>query len=156
MKFLRRRDLAVSLLSILGTCCVFALADQKPAILGWSVYNWNAIPVTKTAVGESRQILRAPTATLDQLEIHATTLDAGKESHPPHRHFNEEVVIVDQGIVEAFGDGKWTRVGPGSVIFNASNSLHAIRNAGTGPASYHVVSFITPETKRLEQAAAGH
>jgi quercetin dioxygenase-like cupin family protein len=153
VKLLTRRDLVIALLSILGTCCAFALADQKPAILGWAVYDWNAIPVVKTDVGEFRQFFRAPTATLDQLEVHATTLEPGKQSHPPHKHANEEVIIVDQGTVEAFGEGKWTSVGPGSVIFNASNTLHAIRNAGSGPASYHVVSFVTPVTKQLEQEA---
>lgn len=151
VKLLSRRELTIALVSILGTCCAFALTDSKPAILGWAVYDWNSIPVTKTAVGESRQFFRAPTATLDQLEVHATMLEAGKASHPPHKHANEEVIIVDQGTVEAFGEGKWTRVGPGSVIFNAANTLHAIRNAGSGPASYHVVSFVTPETKKLEQ-----
>jgi quercetin dioxygenase-like cupin family protein len=151
VKLFTRRDLVIAFVSVLGTCCAFALADQPPAILGWAVYDWNSIPVKKTDVGETRQFLRTPTATLDQLEIHATTLDPGKQSHPPHKHANEEVIIVDQGTVEAFGEGKWTRVGPGSVIFNAANTLHAIRNAGSVPATYHVVSFITPATKKLEQ-----
>jgi quercetin dioxygenase-like cupin family protein len=151
VKLLTRRELAIAFVSILGTCCAFAVADSGPAILGWAVFDWNSIPVKKTDVGESRQFVRQPTATLDELEIHATTLDPGKQSHPPHRHANEEVIIVDQGTVEAFGDGKWTRVGPGSVIFNAANSLHAIRNAGAGPATYHVVSFVTPATKKLAQ-----
>jgi len=148
-----RRDLVIALVSILATGCAFAVAAPQPAILGWSVYDWNSIPVIKNANGESRQFLRAPTATLDQLEIHATTLNPGAQSHPPHRHFNEEVIIVDRGTVDAFGNGKWSRLGPGSVIFNASNSLHAVRNAGPTPATYHVISFITPETKRLEAAA---
>ena len=148
---LTRRDLAIALFSVAATCCAFALADQTPAVLGWSVYDWNSIPVKKTDVGETRQFIRSPTATLDQLEVHATTLDPGKASHPPHKHANEEIIIVDEGTVEAFGEGKWTRVGPGSVIFNASNTLHAIRNAGSGPATYHVISFVTPATKKLEQ-----
>jgi XRE family transcriptional regulator, regulator of sulfur utilization len=153
VRLLTRRDLAIAFVSVLGTCCAFALADQKPTVLGWAVFDWNSIPVVKTDVGESRQFFRTPTATLDQLEVHATTLNPGLQSHPPHRHFNEEVIIVDQGTVEAFGEGKWTRVGPGSVILNAANTLHAIRNAGSGPATYHVVSFITPKTKELAQAA---
>ncbi|MGA8532171.1 MAG: cupin domain-containing protein [Acidobacteriaceae bacterium] len=150
---LTRRDLAIALVSILATTCAFAVAAPKSPILGWSVYDWNSIPVVKNANGESRQFFRAPTATLDQLEVHATTLEPGRQSHPPHRHFNEEIIVVDHGTVEAFGNGKWTRLGPGSVIFNASNTLHAVRNAGSTPATYHVISFITPETKRLEAAA---
>lgn len=154
MQLLTRRDLAVAFVAVLGTCCAFALADQKPAILGWTVIDWNSVPAVKSNVGEARQFIRQPTATLDQLEVHATTLNPGLQSHPPHKHFNEEIIIVDQGTVEAFGEGKWTRVGPGSVIFNASDTLHAIRNAGSGPATYHVVSFVTAKTKELEQAAA--
>lgn len=153
MKLLTRRDLVIAFVSVLGTCCAFAFADQKPAVLGWTVIDWNSVPAVKSDVGETRQFIRQPTATLDQLEIHATTLNPGLQSHPPHKHANEEVIIVDRGTVEAFGEGKWTRVGPGSVIFNASNTLHAIRNAGSGPATYHVVSFVTPRTKELEQAA---
>jgi len=156
LKLLTRRELVIALVSVLGTCCAFALAGQKSAVLGWAVYDWNSIPVVKTNVGESRQFLRAPTATLDQLEIHATTLNPHTASHPPHRHFNEEVIIVDSGTVEAYGEGKWTRVSPGSVIFNASNTLHAIRNAGDTPAAYHVVSFITDKTEALERAATQH
>jgi XRE family transcriptional regulator, regulator of sulfur utilization len=150
---LTRRDLAIALVSILATSCALAVVAPKSPILGWSVYDWNSIPVVKNANGESRQFFRAPTATLDQLEVHATTLEPGRQSHPPHRHFNEEIIVVDHGTVEAFGNGKWTRLGPGSVIFNASNTLHAVRNAGSTPATYHVISFITPETKRLEAAA---
>ncbi len=150
---LTRRDLTIAALSIAATCGALALSGQTPSVLGWAVYDWNSIPVVKTPTGESRQFFRAPTATLDQLEVHATTLKPGVASHPPHRHANEELIIVDQGTVEAFGEGKWTRVGPGSVIFNASNTLHAIRNAGSGPATYHVISFVTDKTLALEKNA---
>ena len=48
----------------------------------------------------------------------------GKWSHPPHKHPNEELVLIRQGTVETLSGGSWKRLGPGSVIFNASNSLH--------------------------------
>lgn len=155
MKRLTRRELVIALLSIAGTCCAFALTGSAPNLLGFTVYDWNSIPVQKTEVGESRQFLRAPTATLDQLEVHATTLNPGLASHPPHRHANEEIILVDQGTLDVFGNGVWKTVGPGSVIFNASNSLHGVKNAGTTPATYHVISFVTDKTLALEKAA-GH
>jgi quercetin dioxygenase-like cupin family protein len=73
-----------------------------------------------------------------------TTLNPGMASHPPHQHANEELVIIREGTVEALVQGEWKRVGPGSVIFNASNQLHGLRNVGTGPATYHVINWSSP------------
>ena len=100
----------------------------------------------ETKVGAVRQVVRAPTATLDELEIHITTLKPGEASHPPHQHPNEELLIVKEGTVEALVAGEWKRLGVGSVIFQASNQPHAIRNAGEGPATYHVVNWKSAAT----------
>jgi XRE family transcriptional regulator, regulator of sulfur utilization len=50
--------------------------------------------------------------------------------------------------VETLSLGEWKRLGPGSIIFNASNELHGIRNVGTGPATYHVVNWTSPGGKK--------
>ena len=42
-------------------------------------------------------------------------------------------------------------MGPGSVIFNASNQLHGLRNVGTDKAIYHVVNWKTPATPEAAQ-----
>lgn len=139
-----RRDVGVGALAIGATCAAFALAGPQAPIIGASVYDWNSIPVTKTDVGEVRQFFKGPTATLDELEVHVTTLNAGQISHPPHRHENEELVILREGTVEALVNGEWKRLGPGSVIFNASNQLHGLRNVGSGPATYHVINWKSP------------
>jgi quercetin dioxygenase-like cupin family protein len=54
------------------------------------------------------------------------------------------LVIVKEGTLEVLVNGEWKRVGPGSVIFNASNQMHAIRNVGEGPATYHVINWSSP------------
>lgn len=139
-----KRDLVVALLAISGTLG-FVSAQQQPAtLLPSTAFDWNAVAVRETKVGSSRQVVRSPTATLDELEIHVTTLNAGQTSHAPHQHPNEELLIVKEGTVEALVAGEWKRLGVGSVIFQASNQLHAIRNAGTGPATYHVVNWSSP------------
>jgi uncharacterized cupin superfamily protein len=97
--------------------------------------------VVKTKVGEVRSLCKQPTATLDQLEMHVSTLKPGLMSHPPHRHVNEELIILRDGECETLSDGNWVKVGPGSVVFNASNSLHGFRNVGTTPATYHVINW---------------
>ena len=67
---------------------------------------------------------------LDQLEMHVTTLNPGMEPHPPHRHVNEELIIMREGQCETLSNGTWVKVGPGSVVFNASNSLHGLAQRG--------------------------
>jgi quercetin dioxygenase-like cupin family protein len=123
--------------------------------MGSTVFDWTKLPVHKTLKGESRRVCQAPTATLDELEIHITTLNVGEQAHPPHQHPDEELLIVKEGTVEALANGQWTRVGPGSLIFQASNQLHAIRNVGDTPATYHVIKWNSPGMlKRNAQAKA--
>jgi quercetin dioxygenase-like cupin family protein len=141
-----RRDMVVGLIAVSATLCAVAAVDAGKPVIGESVYDWTAMKVTKTAIGESRSIVKGPTATLDELEMHVTTLDPGKASHPPHKHPNEELVILDKGTVETLVNGEWKRLGPGSVIFNASNVLHGLRNVGDTPAQYHVINWRTDKT----------
>ena len=51
--------------------------------------------------------------------------------------------------------GDWVKLGPGSVIFQAANIDHAIRNAGEGQATYHVIKWNSPGMLRqLAEAKA--
>jgi XRE family transcriptional regulator, regulator of sulfur utilization len=143
---MRTRDLVMLATGALLACSGLALAQDQPALLGPAVFDWTQMAVTPTATGEVRSIVRRPTATLRELEMHVTTLNPGLSSHPPHTHPNEELVIIDEGTVEVLSDGKWQRIGPGSIVFNASNSPHALRNVGSGPARYHVVNWSTDAT----------
>lgn len=140
-----RRDLFVAFIAVAATAGAFAAADQTP-IMGSTVFDWNKVPAKPTGVGSVRSFFTARTATLEQLEVHVTTLNPGQMPHQPHRHPNEEMVIIQHGTVEALSNGEWKRVGPGSVIFNGSNQLHGLRNVGTDPAVYHVINFKSAST----------
>lgn len=143
-KLLTPRDVFVAAVAACATVGIVAAAQTQAPILPSSAFDWTTMPVRETKVGASRQVVRAPTATLDELEIHITTLKPGETSHAPHQHPNEELLIVKEGTVEALVAGEWKRLGVGSVIFQASNQLHAIRNVGTGPTTYHVVNWSSP------------
>ncbi len=138
---IRLRDLLSATIGIVATLSVVAIAQSNPAVMRSQVFDWNEVPVTHEEVRTVRQFFQAPTATLAELELHVTTLKPGDTSHAPHRHENEELVIIKEGTVEAFNNGELKRVGAGSVIFNASNELHGIRNVGGGPATYHVINW---------------
>lgn len=149
-----RRDISIVLVSVFATCIGYSFANSASSVIGASVYDWNTMNVKKTDVGEYRQVIKGPTATLDELELHVTTLLPGQNSHAPHRHVNEELVIIREGTVEVLSNGEWKKLGPGSVIFNSTNSLHALRNVGTTPAVYHVVNWQSEQTKLLAKQQA--
>jgi len=125
-----------------GSLATMAAQDKKP-IQRSTVFDWTKLEAKPTPVGMRRDVMRAPTPTLDELEIHITTLNAGQVSHPPHQHVEEELLIVREGTVETLQNGKASRLGPGSVIFHSSNDLHNIRNVGDTPATYHVINWRT-------------
>jgi XRE family transcriptional regulator, regulator of sulfur utilization len=144
-----RRDLGVAAGAALVAWSATSLAQRpRAAIIGPSTWEWNDLEARKTDVGEVRDVVRGPTATLEELEMHITTLDAGASSHLPHTHPNEELIVLREGQVETLSGGVWKRLGPGSIIFNASNSSHALRNVGTTPATYHVINWRTAATPR--------
>jgi quercetin dioxygenase-like cupin family protein len=139
-----RRDIAVALTAVAVTLGVGALGHAQAKILQSSTFDWASMTAQPTTVGEVRRVMQAPTPTLDELEIHITTLNPGEASHAPHAHPDEELIIVKEGTVEALNHGASVRLGPGSVIFQASNELHGIKNVGDGQATYHVIRWNSP------------
>lgn len=142
---MNRRELFAALAATAVVGDALALADPAP-VMGSRVFDWNSISDKPNAHGSVRSFFSSPTATLENLELHVTTLNPGESPHPPHKHPNEELIIIRQGTVETLSNGSWIRVGPGSVIFNGSNQLHGFKNVGAEPAVYHVVNFKTAAT----------
>ena len=136
-----RRAAVAGLLAFPAALSALAEQQTRGEILGPTVFEWEDMKPVKTSTGEVRSLCKAPTATVDQLEMHVSTLNPGLASHPPHRHVNEELIILREGECETLSNGNWIRVSPGSVVFNASNSLHGFRNVGTVPAVYHVINW---------------
>ena len=139
-----RRDLVVAVVTVGTTLGFVTLARTAPPVMGSSIFDWNTIAAKPTKVGAVRKFFQAPTATLDELECHVTTLNPGESPHAPHKHPDEEIIIIKEGTVESLVNGETRRVGPGSVIFQAANQLHAIRNIGETPATYHVFKWNSP------------
>jgi quercetin dioxygenase-like cupin family protein len=142
-----RRDVFVALIAVVLTLAGVSAVSARGPVMGSRVFDWNSLTPTPNKTGAVRRVVQEPTATLDELEIHVTTLNPGQISHPPHKHPNEELVILDSGKLEATSNGKTRVLGPGSIIFNASNQLHGVRNVGDVPATYHVINWTSPGAK---------
>jgi XRE family transcriptional regulator, regulator of sulfur utilization len=139
-----RRDAFVALAAVVLTLCAVRATSARGAVLGSTVFDWKTFTATPNKTGEVRKVVQQPTATLDELEIHITTLNPGETPHAPHQHPDEELLIVKEGTVESLVNGELKRVGPGSIIFQAANQLHSIRNVGSVPATYHVIKWNSP------------
>ncbi|HTS16374.1 MAG TPA: cupin domain-containing protein [Verrucomicrobiae bacterium] len=119
-----------------------------PAKLSSAIYDWEKMQPMTVSNGVRRTVFDGPTATLDKIDCHITTLNPGERSGPPRLHMQEEVIVVKEGTVEATYDGHSETVGPGSVIFFASHATTMLRNPGTVPATYTVIYYYTPLTPR--------
>ena len=139
-----RRDVLVALIAAATTLTAVSVVHARAEVLSSSIFDWNSFTAQPNKTGAVRKVVQAPTATLDELEIHITTLNAGETPHPPHKHPDEELVIVKEGTVESLVNGQLRRVGPGSIIFQAANLMHSIRNVGDTPATYHVIKWNSP------------
>ena len=110
------------------------------------VFDWTKLAVAKTANGERRSIVDKPTRTIANFESHVTTLEGGRVPHAPHRHPDEEIVIVKDGALEVTVNGQTQQAGAGSMLFFASNDLHGMKNIGTSRATYFVIRIKTAAT----------
>jgi quercetin dioxygenase-like cupin family protein len=138
-----RRDVWVAVLASAATASV-AWAAQTPATrpMTSGVFDWTKLKVESTAVGQRRAVFDSPSTLMDQVECHVTTVKAGLAPHAPHKHFEEELIIVKDGTLEVtLNETETTTVGPGSVIFAASNEMHGMKNVGDRPATYHVFKW---------------
>src|SRR4249920_519007 len=78
-----------------------------------------------------------PTDQLSGLCTGMVVLDPGASPHPPHRHPEEEFLIIAEGTGEIECDGKVTPVGPGAIMYCAGNILHGITNTGPVPMTFY-------------------
>lgn len=78
-----------------------------------------------------------PTDQLTGLCAGMAVLEPGASPHPPHRHPEEEFMIVAAGTGEINCGGKLTQVGPGDIMYCAGEVLHGITNTGPVPLTFY-------------------
>ena len=106
-------------------------AGETNPMIGSTFFKWDNLKARPTANGERRDVANNPTPTLAVFESHITTLNPGQASHLPHRHPQEELIIVKEGTVEVHINGQTQVTGPGSTLLYLSNDAHAVKNVGT-------------------------
>ena len=88
---------------------------------------------SKEEWGSAATYFEGETAGLADLLSGTATIDPGLEIHPPHRHAEEEFLMVLEGTGEwTVRDRKFT-AGEGDMLYAAAWDLHGIRNTGEVP-----------------------
>lgn len=131
-----RRSILIALPALASTA-VWA-ADSE--VLTSFAKTFDELPVRQSGGNTYRSILDGKTSAGDHIEVHETTLAAGKSPHPPHRHTHEELFLMIKGQLAVTIEGKITVIGPGAAAFVSSNQLHGAHNPGNEDAQYFVVA----------------
>lgn len=97
--------------------------------------------------GSVRNAFDSPTLTLNRYSCHITTLNPGKEPHPPHQHPEEELLVIKEGTLEVMQNGVTNQVSAGGMVFCSSNELHGWRNTSSAPVTYYVIKVYPHDLK---------
>lgn len=122
---------------------------SAPGRLGSTIWDWANLSAKPTPKGERREVVDTPTATLVNFECHITTLRAGEMPHAPHRHPDEEIILIKEGQLDVTINGRTQTAGAGSILFFASNDEHGLKNSGSTIATYYVMRIVTEATPKL-------
>ncbi|MBC8152514.1 MAG: cupin domain-containing protein [Bacteroidetes bacterium] len=103
--------------------------------------DWKEVAYQPHDKGGIRRLFDRPTTMLNRFEMHATTLNQGLWSHPPHTHRAAEILLmIDQSAQESI-NGKLQPATVGDLIFLESNVPHAIQNTSQGTCTYLAFQF---------------
>jgi mannose-6-phosphate isomerase-like protein (cupin superfamily) len=78
-----------------------------------------------------------PTDQLSAVSMGMAVLEPGGAPHEPHRHPEEEFMLVASGTGDIVVGDVTTQVGPGAVMYCAGDALHGIVNTGTVPMTFY-------------------
>lgn len=103
--------------------------------------DWNELVARKTERGESRPGINKPTTMFARLDVHATTLNPGFESHPPHVHRAEEIMLLMKGNPTLKVGDNLKDASEGDIMLLRPNDLHNVKNTGTEQCWYYAIQW---------------
>lgn len=103
---------------------------------GSFVVHWEEVAFREHSKGGRRDFFDRPTAMAEDFEMHVTNLNERVQSHAPHTHQVEEIILMIQGNIEMHIDGATPKADVGDFAFIDALIPHAPTNIGKGQAIY--------------------
>jgi quercetin dioxygenase-like cupin family protein len=92
--------------------------------------------------GDQRTFLEGPTQELKSLTVGSIVLKPGDEPHPPHRHPEEEIMLITSGRGTIFVEGKTAPVKTGDLMYSAGNHAHGIKAAADSELAFYYFKWL--------------
>jgi quercetin dioxygenase-like cupin family protein len=122
-------------------------ARTSGALMRSSVVKAESIQPEGAAPGAKAYVhFNGPTEQLAALASGLVTLEPGAQPHSPHRHPEEEIMIVGGGTGEFFIDGATTQVKTGDMVFAEANVLHGVKNTGETRMTFYFIKLMGKHT----------
>ena len=137
------RRLAAASALVLTTAC-HRHAPSSARSLTSVVVHAEEGTTNREAWGEWRRRLSGATHATKDIAVALYTLAPGQAPHPPHKHAEEELMIL------VTGEGTWNLGGKespaheGDLLYAATWDLHGLRNTSPLPLRYYVVKWLPP------------
>lgn len=97
-----------------------------------SLVKGSSLPEEGNSPGAKARVhFNGPTKQLKAVATGMVTLEPGAQPHPPHRHPEEEFVIIGSGTGEVVVDGVVSQVEAGDVMYAEGGVLHGVKNTGS-------------------------
>ena len=93
--------------------------------------------VTHEPFGDLAIYFSGPTDQIASMTAGSLRLKPGMSPHPPHKHPEEEFMVIIEGAGEILVGGKTTKVSPGAMMYCAAGTLHGIVNTGKDPLLFY-------------------
>ena len=117
-------------------------ADQvKSGTISLDHVKMSEVKDGSTVLGQNGVYLSGDTPGSSNFVTGRFIINPGQTPHAPHRHPEEEVMVIESGHGEIFCDGKTTPIGPGSVMYTTPDAPHGIVNTGKEPVVFYYVKW---------------